>query len=127
MKKYDDIVVGSGISGLTMSLLLAMSGHRVLLLEKGPRIGGSLARFSRSGIAFDTGLHFTGGLHPGGILSDILSILGIRDSIEPIFLSDPSENQFIFESQGRQFRAPERNRKHKKEIQRLFPRGSGGH
>ncbi len=76
MKKYDDIVVGSGISGLTMTLLLAMSGHRVLLLEKSPHIGGSLARFSKRGIAFDTGFHFTGGLHEGGILSDILSFLG---------------------------------------------------
>ncbi len=81
MKKYDDIVVGSGISGLTMTLLLAMTGHRVLLLEKAPHIGGSLSRFSKRGISFDTGFHFTGGLHEGGILSDILSLLGIRDYI----------------------------------------------
>jgi len=33
MRKYDDIVVGSGISGLTMTLLLAITGCRVLLLE----------------------------------------------------------------------------------------------
>ena len=75
MKKYDDIVVGSGISGLTMSLLLAMNGHRVLLLEKGPAIGGSLSRFSRRGVSFDTGFHFTGGLHEGGIL--------VRDPVDP--------------------------------------------
>jgi all-trans-retinol 13,14-reductase len=106
MQNYDHIVAGSGVSGLTMTLLLAMNGNRVLLLEKAPRIGGSLSRFSRRGISFDTGFHFTGGLHDGGILSDILSILGLRDSLEPVFLTDPSENQFIFESESRRFEHP---------------------
>jgi len=121
MKKYDDIVVGSGISGLTMTLLLAMTGRRVLLLEKAPHIGGSLSRFSRKGISFDTGFHFTGGLHEGGILSDILSLLGMRDCISPIFLSDPSENQFIFESQGRRFEHPSGLANIKKQFKGYFP------
>ena len=121
MKKYDDIVVGSGISGLTMTLLLAMNGHRVLLLEKAPHIGGSLSRFSRRGISFDTGFHFTGGLHEGGILADILSILGLRDYISPVFLSGPSENQFIFESQGRRFEHPSGIENIKKQFKGYFP------
>ena len=106
MKKYDHIVVGSGISGLTMSLLLSMSGFKVLLIEKRPIIGGSLSRFTRRGIPFDTGFHFTGGFHEGGILSDILRMLGLRDSIEPIFLPHSSQNQFIFESHGKSFEHP---------------------
>jgi phytoene dehydrogenase-like protein len=125
MKKYDDIVVGSGISGLTMSLLLAMNGHRVLLLEKGPAIGGSLSRFSRRGVTFDTGFHFTGGLHGGGILSEILSILGIRDAIEPIFLSGQSENQFIFEAQGKRFDHPSGIENIKKQFKGYFPAEAG--
>ncbi len=125
MKKYDDIVVGSGISGLTMSLLLAMSGHRVLLLEKAPHIGGSLARFSRRGIPFDTGFHFTGGLHEGGILSDILKFLGIHDSIEPIFLSEACGNQFIFESEGKRFELPSGVEDIKKGLKGYFPGETG--
>ena len=125
MNTYDDIVVGSGISGLTMTLLLAMNGHRVLLLEKGPRIGGSLSRFTRRGVAFDTGFHFTGGLHEGGILSDILSILGIRDAIEPIFLSDPEENQFIFESHGKRFAHPGGVENARTKFKEYFPAETG--
>jgi all-trans-retinol 13,14-reductase len=106
MNRYDHIVVGSGISGLTMSLLLSMSGYKVLLLEKSPIIGGSLSRFTRRGIPFDTGFHFTGGFHEGGILSDILTLLGLKDSIEPIFLPNSSQNQFIFEAQGKCFEHP---------------------
>jgi len=125
MKKYDDIVVGSGISGLTMCLLLAMSGHRVLLLEKGPAIGGSLSRFSRRGVSFDTGFHFTGGLHEGGILAELLTILGIRDAIEPVFLSGPSENQFIFEAQGKRFEHPSGIENIKKQFKGYFPAEAG--
>ncbi len=105
-EKYDHIVAGSGISGLTMTLLLAMSGRRVLLLEKGSQLGGSLCRFSRAGIRFDTGFHFTGGLNAGGILADILSMLQMRHLIEPLFITDQAENRFIFESSGRSFEHP---------------------
>jgi phytoene dehydrogenase-like protein len=106
MKIYDDIVVGSGISGLTMTLLLAMNGHRVLLLEKAPRIGGSLCRFRLGQIPFDTGFHFSGGLNAGGILDDILGMLDMRGMIEPLFINDSRENRFIFESVGRSFEHP---------------------
>jgi all-trans-retinol 13,14-reductase len=121
MKKYDDIVVGSGISGLTMSLLLAMNGHTVLLLEKSPRIGGSLSRFSRGGISFDTGFHFTGGLHQGGILSDILSFLDLRGFIEPIFLTEARRTQFVLEPAGGRFELPSGVENIKKQLQGYFP------
>ncbi len=121
MKKYDDIVVGSGISGLTMTLLLAMSGHRVLLLEKSPHIGGSLARFTKRGIPFDTGFHFTGGLHEGGILSDVLKFLGLRDFIEPIYYTDTFKNQFVFEAAGRSFEHPSGIDNIKRQFKGYFP------
>ncbi len=121
MKKYNDIVVGSGISGLTMSLLLAMNGHKVLLIEKGQHIGGSLSRFTRQGIAFDTGFHFTGGLHTGGILSDILTLLDIHDFIEPVFIGESYKNRFIFEASGRQFEHPGGIENVKKKFKEYFP------
>lgn len=121
MKRYDHIVVGSGISGLTMTLLLAMSGQKVLLLEKGMHIGGSLSRFVKRGIPFDTGFHFTGGLQEGGILSDILTFLGIRGSIEPIFLSEACRNHFIFESEDKGFELPSGVENIKEQLKGYFP------
>jgi all-trans-retinol 13,14-reductase len=125
MKKYDHIVVGSGISGLTMTLLLSMNGRKVLLLEKAGHIGGSLARFSKKGVFFDTGFHFTGGLHEGGILSDCLSFLGIRDYIEPIFLSEACRNLFVLEAAGKRFELPSGVENIKKYLKAYFP-GEGG-
>lgn len=121
MKQYDDIVVGSGISGMTMSLLLAMNGHKVLLIEKAPHIGGSISRFTKQGIAFDTGFHFTGGLHEGGILADILSLLGIREFIEPVYVSDSFKNRFIFESANKRFEHPNGIENVKKQFKGYFP------
>jgi all-trans-retinol 13,14-reductase len=125
MKKYDDIVVGSGISGLTMTLLLAMNGRSVLLLEKNRHIGGSLSRFTRQGLRFDTGFHFTGGLHEGGILSDILSFLRIRDLIDPLFISAPWKNEFVFEREDRTFKLPNGIELIKKQLKGYFPGDAG--
>ncbi len=97
MKKYDDIVVGSGISGMTLALLLGMNGHSVLLLEKNRNIGGSMARFYKQGVPFDTGFHFTGGFYKNGILSDMLTVLGIDDQIQPVFITKEDGNRVIFE------------------------------
>ncbi len=106
MKKYDDIVVGSGISGLTLALLLGMNGHSVLLLEKSPRIGGSIARFYKNGIPFDTGFHFTGGFYKNGILHDMLTILDIHDFIKPIYLSREKNNRVVFEAEQAAYDLP---------------------
>jgi phytoene dehydrogenase-like protein len=97
MEKFDDIVVGSGASGLTMTQLLALSGRRVLLIEKGDVLGGSLARFRRQGIPCDTGFHFTAGL--GGdnpMLLDMLDVLHIKEAIKPLFISSKFGNRVIF-------------------------------
>ncbi|HAK59105.1 MAG TPA: hypothetical protein DCO77_01810 [Nitrospiraceae bacterium] len=124
MRVFDDIVVGSGVSGLTMSLLLAMNGRKVLLLEKNPRIGGSLSRFSKKGAPFDTGFHFTGGLQKGGLLYDMLSVLGIRDAIEPVFLSEDNANSFFIESENRTYNVPYGIQRMKDQLKEYFPKES---
>ena len=121
MERYDDVVVGSGVSGLTLALLLGMNGHSVLLLEKSNRIGGSLARFYKQGIPFDTGFHFTGGFYKGGILHDMLTVLGIHDRIQPIFLSREGAIRFIFEAEGKTYNMPPGIENYKRRLKEYFP------
>ena len=104
--RYDHLVVGSGISGLTAALLLGLNGRSVLLIEKAPHIGGSMARFKLDGVPFDTGFHFTGGFSKGGLLDDMLRVLGLRDAIHPIFLDPEHANRFIFEESGESITFP---------------------
>lgn len=104
--KYDHVVVGAGISGLTAALLLSRQGGRVLILEKAPDIGGSMARFSLDGVPFDTGFHFTGGLSPDGLVYDMLKVLGIEQQIHPVSFSPVDGTRFIFEGSGNAYCFP---------------------
>lgn len=120
-KRYDSIIVGSGISGLSLSLLLAQNGRKVLLLEKAGRIGGSLARFHKQGVPLDTGFHFTGGFFPGGILTDMLQALGIHERIKPVFLSAPGSKRFILEEDNAVYDIPSGTENLRQALQGYFP------
>jgi len=41
------LVIGGGISGIEASLQLADLGHKVILVEKGPNIGGKMAQLNK--------------------------------------------------------------------------------
>ena len=55
--KYDVIVIGSGLGGLTCANRLARSEHSVLLLEHHFQLGGLATWFKRGGHIFDVSLH----------------------------------------------------------------------
>ncbi|MDR2863462.1 MAG: NAD(P)-binding protein [Puniceicoccales bacterium] len=56
--RYDAVVIGSGLAGLTGANCLAKLGHRVLLLEHHHQLGGLATWFKRpGGHTFDISLH----------------------------------------------------------------------
>ena len=59
-KKYDTIVIGSGIGGLTVAALLAKEGEKVLVLERHYTAGGFTHVFTRKGYEWDVGIHYIG-------------------------------------------------------------------
>ena len=73
----DFLVIGAGFSGITSAITLAQNGHQVTLLEKGRQTAPLLRGFSRGGVHFDTGFHYTGGLGPGETLDIFLRYLGL--------------------------------------------------
>ena len=79
MKERSSVVVGSGAGGLTLALLLARSGRNVTVVESQPAIGGYLRRFTRNGVRFDTGYHFSGGFT--NVMAQMNHVLGIDDLV----------------------------------------------
>jgi phytoene desaturase len=63
--KYDVIVIGGGMGGLTAGALLVRRGLRVLLLEQAERTGGYVTSFKRGPFTFDATGAFLGGCEEG--------------------------------------------------------------
>ena len=82
-EKYDAIVVGAGIGGLTSAALLSKQGLSVLVVEMHYELGGCATVFDRKGkgqgYEFDVGLHYIGDCAPGGLIPRILTGAGVDD------------------------------------------------
>jgi phytoene dehydrogenase-like protein len=78
MKKYDAIVIGGGLGGMTAAIYLAGRGMRPLVLEQNHRTGGNMSGFRRSGFYFDGGDQSFESL---GIVFPVLAEMGILDRL----------------------------------------------
>jgi all-trans-retinol 13,14-reductase len=87
--RYDVIVIGAGIGGLTCGALLAKNGLSVLVTEQHSRPGGYCTSFRRKGFAFDAGFDTTFECEKGGIIYDTLDELGLTGEIQFIRLASP--------------------------------------
>jgi len=81
-KKYDVIIIGAGIGGLTAGAILARNGKKVLVLEKNHMVGGYTVNFKRKGFEFDASLHMMQGCNKSGISHNILKKCGIEKKVK---------------------------------------------
>jgi hypothetical protein len=82
--RYDAIVVGGGMAGLTAAAYLARAGRKVLLCEKERRLGGLVGSFERGGFVFDGGIR---AIENSGIVVPMLRQLGIEIEFLPSTVS----------------------------------------
>lgn len=59
-KEKTALVIGSGVSGLTVASILALRGWKVTVLEAHDRAGGCLHTFTLGDFIFPTGYHYVG-------------------------------------------------------------------
>ena len=55
--KYDIVIIGSGLGGLTSGAYLAKQGKKVLVLESHNIVGGCATVYKRKNVKFEVGLH----------------------------------------------------------------------
>ncbi len=82
MRKYDVVIIGSGLGGLICGSVLSGEGLSVCVIEKNRQIGGSLQTFSRNKCIIDTGVHYVGGLDEGQNLNTFFKYLGLMDKLK---------------------------------------------
>jgi all-trans-retinol 13,14-reductase len=87
--RYDVVVIGAGIGGLTCGALLAKAGLSVLVAEQDSKPGGYCVSFQRKGFTFDTGFDTTLECEKGGVVYDTLDELGLAGEIQFIRLASP--------------------------------------
>jgi phytoene dehydrogenase-like protein len=96
-KKYDTIVIGAGLGGLSAATMLARNGLGVLLLERHNVPGGYATSFVRGRYEFETALHELSGIGPPerrGGLYRYLDYLGVASKVE--FLHLPNLYRAVF-------------------------------
>ena len=76
-ERFDVVIGGSGMGGLTAGALLAARGYRVVILEREPVVGGYISEFRRGPYVFDSAASFVGAVTDGGEVGNVLEEVGL--------------------------------------------------
>src|SRR6187402_28938 len=79
--KFNTVIVGGGLGGLTAGATLAKLGKKVLVLEQHYIPGGCATNFKRKDIVMEVGLHEMNGLHDKDIKVKIFDMLEVKKFI----------------------------------------------
>jgi prolycopene isomerase len=82
-ERYDVVVVGAGLGGLSAGALLANEGKRVLVCEQGDGAGGFAHAFKRGPYTFDSAVRV---IAEGEMVQGVLEHLGVLDECELIVI-----------------------------------------
>lgn len=95
--KYNTIIIGGGLAGLTAGATLSKFGKKVLLLEQHHKPGGCATTFKRGDFVVEVGLHEMSGLFENGSIPQIFDMLDVRKEVEflkvPEFYAVVSEDE----------------------------------
>ncbi|MCK5679961.1 NAD(P)/FAD-dependent oxidoreductase, partial [bacterium] len=119
--KYDYLVIGAGVSGISSALLLARFGFRVALLEQASGPAPLIDGFVRNGVYFEAGFHYAGGLESGGVLDRSLSLLGVAEDLHRVAFDELAYDTIIQPESGLNFSFPQGYDALSLALQKRFP------
>ena len=104
--KYDYVVIGAGVSGMSTAIILAKRGFEIALVEKSRKTAPLIRGFTRNGTYFDTGFHYTGSFAEDEILDVFFRYLGFADQLERVPYDPEGFDIFRSLKNGFEFRFP---------------------
>ncbi len=120
-KKYDVIVIGSGLGGLVSAVILAKEGKKVLVLEKNNQYGGNLQTFVRNKTIFDTGVHYIGGFDKGENLYNYFDYLDIADKLKLIKMDMDGFDVISFDDDENEYPIAQTYQNFVEQLSKFFP------
>ena len=99
--KYNTVIIGGGLAGLTAGATLSKFGKKVLLIEQHHKPGGCATTFKRGDFIIEVGLHEMSGLVENGNLWNIFKMLEVDQNVQfekvPEFYGVVSDKEdFVF-------------------------------
>lgn len=99
--KYNTIIIGGGLAGLTAGATLSKFGKKVLLLEQHHKPGGCATTFKRGDFVIEVGLHEMSGVVENGTIPQIFKMLEVDQNIELLkvpefYAAFSSRGKFVF-------------------------------
>jgi phytoene dehydrogenase-like protein len=83
MARYDVVVIGAGLGGLTAGAILAREGRKVLVIERSNSVGGAASSYKSGDLFVEGSLHETSDPHdPRDPKHDALSRAGVIDAVK---------------------------------------------
>ncbi|MEZ4295595.1 MAG: NAD(P)/FAD-dependent oxidoreductase [Polyangiaceae bacterium] len=95
-KRFDIIVVGSGVGGLVAGLVAARAGQNVLVVEAKKQLGGYCNPFKRGKYRFDPGVHYIGECGPGQLFHRLVDSLDLSSKLQFRELSPDGFERIVF-------------------------------
>ena len=96
IEKWDAVVIGSGLGGLTTAAYLTTNGMRTLVLEQYDTAGGSSHVFRRKNKwEFDVGVHYLGDCNTGGSIPTVLRGVGLDGMIDFLPMNEDCFDKII--------------------------------
>ena len=120
MKKFDVLIIGTGMGGLVCGNILAKLGNTVCMVEKNKQLGGCLQIYVRNKVIFDSGVHYIGGLDKGQNLYQIFKYLGLMDKLK-LEKMDTAFDLILLEDDEKKYKINQGYEAFEKEMIQEFP------